>query len=577
MTANSISPPRALARPAWMDQERLLQIGLLVILCALLLGPLAILIRAGLSAPNTLPFENWTFTLANFRAIVADPQTPRLLLNTLIYAAGSMSLGIAIATALAWLTERTDMPGRALVRMALFTWMAVPPVIIGFGWILLINPGNGALNALIAWALGVSAPFTIYSMWALIFITALSVAPTAHVMISGLLQNMDPQLEHAAKVHGATGFTTLRRVTLPLLTPGILSVGIFMLIAVVQAFDLPVIVGLTARIPVLSTRIFLLSSPDTGVPNYGLAAAFGTLLLALATCLMWLYFRVVGAGERYRVVSGRGFRPKRVALGRWKPAALAASLLLLLVMISPLLILLWTSFLPFYRLPGVDALSHLSLATYRRVLALPSANTAIVNTLILVFASGAIVMLLSSLIAWMSVRGRGRLARTLELLSFLPAAVPPIVMATAILLMYLRTPVYGTIFVLIIGHITIYLAFGTRTMSSALVQLHKELTDAALVSGATLLTTFRRIILPLVWPQLLNGWLWVVAHSARDLTIPLMLMTASNVVIASLAWTMWDIPDLPAAAALSMLLVGVLLVVVAPLQWIASRAVERRR
>ncbi|WP_342361819.1 iron ABC transporter permease [Terrarubrum flagellatum] len=573
--ASGESKRRTASAPA-ITQERLIQLGLLAILAALLVGPLAILIRAGFAPPNTLPFESWSITTANFRAIILDPTTPGLLANTLIYAAGSMGLGVAIATALAWLTERTDMPGRALIRTALFTWMAVPPVIIGFGWILLINPGNGALNAFARWAFGASAPFTIYSMWALIFITALSVAPTAHVMISGLLQNMDPQLEQAGKVHGATSVQIARRITLPLLTPGILSIGVFMLVAVVQAFDLPVIVGLTARIPVLSTRIFLLSSPDTGVPNYGLAAAFGTLLLVAAALLMWLYFRIVGAGEKYRVVSGRAFRTRRIALGRWRLFASTGSLLLLLVMISPVLILLWTSFLPFYRLPSIDGLSQLTLSTYRRVLALPSASGAILNTVPLVTVSATIVMLLSSLIAWISVRARGALSRALETLSFLPAAVPPIVMAMAILLMYLRTPLYGALALLIIGHITIYIAFGTRTMSSALVQIHKELTDAALVSGASLFAVFRRIIVPLVWPQILNGFLWVVAHSARDLTIPLMLMTASNMVVASLAWTMWDIPDLPAAAALSMLLVAVLLVVVAPLQLVIARATDRR-
>ncbi|MGO4840490.1 ABC transporter permease subunit, partial [Rhizobiaceae sp. 2RAB30] len=146
--------------------------------------------------------------------------------------------------------------------MAMFTWMAVPPIILGFGWILLLNPGSGVLNGIWAQIAGQPGPLTIYSMWALIFITGVSVTPTAFVMIGGLFRNMDSQLESAGYVHGGTRMSVTRRIIIPLLLPGLLSVAIYVFIAVVQTFELPLIVGLTARIPVLSTRIYLLSSPD---------------------------------------------------------------------------------------------------------------------------------------------------------------------------------------------------------------------------------------------------------------------------------------------------------------------------
>jgi iron(III) transport system permease protein len=137
--------------------------------------------------------------------------------------------------------------------------------------------------------------------------------------------------------------------------------------------------------------------------------------------------------------------------------------------------------------------------------------------------------------------------------------------------LYIRTPLYGTVALLVLAHLTIYIAFATRTMTSALIQLHKELADAALVSGASWFTTLRRVILPLVRPQLANGWLWVAAHSARDLTIPLALMTSANVVVASALWLMWDFPDLPGAAAVATLLVAALLLVVVPVQLLVTR------
>lgn len=555
-----------------LDQQTVTLAAIAVLVSVLIMGPILVLLRASFSPPGTLPFDNWGLTLVHYASIFTNAENLRLAGNTLLYALGSVTIGVGIATAIAWATERTDMPGRIAARVMMFSWMSVPPLVMGFGWILLVNPGNGALNVLAKFLFGLSGPiFTIYSMWALVLITALAVVPTSFVMISGLMRNMDPQLEQAGTVHGASGAAIARRITLPLAAPGVLSVSIFMFMAVVQAFDLPLIIGLTARIPVLSTRVYLLSSPDAGIPNYGLSSAFGVLLLAVAALLMWGYFRAVRVGEKFRVVTGRGFRPKRVALGVWRWPVCAAVMFYFLLMLLPLAMLAWTSLFTSYRLPGFDELGGATFAGYSRVLREGLVQRAIGNTFVMVLGSATIVMMLSCLIAWFSVRGRSVLARYVDVLSFAPTAVPPIVMVMAILMLYLQSPLYGTVWILILGHVTIYIAFGTRSMGAALMQIHKELADAAAISGASWFTGLRRITLPLVWPQILNGWLWVVAHSARDLTIPLVLMTTGNVVIASALWQMWDFPDLPGAAALAMLLVAGLLVVVVPLQIYAAR------
>lgn len=544
----------------------------------LVLGPILVLLRASVSPPGTLPFDGWGLTLVHYGTIFSRADNLRLAGNTLLYALGSVVIGVTIATAIAWATERTDMPGRVGARVMMFSWMAVPPLVMGFGWILLINPGNGALNALAKHLFGLSEPlFTIYSLWSLVIITALAVVPTAFVMVSGLMRNMDPQLEQAAAVHGASTSMTLRRITLPLVAPGVLSVGIFMFMAVVQAFDLPLIIGLTARIPVLSTRVYLLSSPDAGIPNYGLSSAFGVILLVVAALLMWAYFRAMRVGERFRVVTGRGFRPRRIALGLWRWPLFMAVMFYFALMLLPLAMLGWASLFPSYRLPSLEALGQVSFASYVRVMGEGTVQRAMVNTVIMVLLSATIVMVVSSLIAWFSVRSRTPLARYVDVLSFAPTAIPPIVMVMAVLLLYLQSPLYGTVWILILGHVTIYIAFGTRSMGAALMQIHKELADAASISGAGWFTGLRRITLPLVWPHILNGWLWVVAHSARDLTIPLVLMTTGNVVVASALWQMWDFPDLPGASAVAMLLVTGLLLLVVPLQIYAARHEERGR
>lgn len=541
----------------------------------LVLGPVVVLIRASFTPAESMPLETITVTVANYVTLLVSSSTVRLVINTIVYALSSMVLGVVVATFVAWCTERTDMPGAFLIRVFMFSWMAVPAVVVGFGWILLLNPGNGALNVLARELFDFQGYlFSVYSFATLVVITAFAVVPTAYIMISGLLRNMDPQLEQAAKVHGGGAFATTFRITVPLLLPGLLSVGIYMFMAVVQTFDLPVIIGLTAGVPVLSTRVYLLSSPVNGMPNYGLAAAFGVMLLVLAIGLMWLYLRFTRSGERFRVVTGKAFRPRRIQLGRWRYPMAGLVGAYFVVMSLPIWILLWVSLHTEYVTPGIEGFSTLTLATFRRIIDNPMVIRATVNTVLMVVASATVVMLLSTLIGWFTVRSENRLGKVLDVLSFLPMAIPPIVLVLAVLLLYIRTPIYGTVWILVVSHSTIFLAFGTRTMSSALIQIHKELSDAALISGASWWKSLRLITFPLVWPQILNGWIWVFAHSARDLTVPLMLMTTTNIVVATALWNLWEFPDLPGAAAVSVLLMVALLAVAVPFQLYAARKLD---
>ncbi|MBM3597536.1 MAG: iron ABC transporter permease [Alphaproteobacteria bacterium] len=553
------------------------QIALLIVLLVLVAGPLLVLLCTSFSPEGKLPFETVDFSWANYVDLFAQSATIGLIWNTLKYAGGSVVLALLLAIGIAWLTERTDMPGRTVARVLMFSWMAIPPLVFGYGWILLINPSNGVINNFLKSLLGLDeSPLTPYTMTSLILISGLGLTPTAFVMLSGLLRNMDPLLENAGLVLGASRRTVTQYITLPLLRPGILSVGMFLVMTMIQAFDLPLVIGLTAQIPVMSTRIYTLASPEVGgLPNYGLAAAFGIMLLVMATLLMWGYFRSIRISERFRVVSGKGFRPRRLELGLWRYVAAAAVALYFFIMLLPMLNLLWASLFPFYRVPTLAQLFSVSLEAYQNILEESVVRRALVNTVLLVLVSATTVIVLSLLVSWYSLRGEGRLGKWLDTLSFSPIAVPPIVMAIAILLLYLKTPLYASIGILMIGHITVYVAFGTRSMISALVQIDRELENAAIISGATWLTSLRRIIVPLLWPHIVNCWLWLVAHSARDLTFPLMLMSTTNLVGASVIWMVWDYPNLPGAAALSMLLVLGLMVLVVPVQIMTARRAER--
>ena len=566
MVSSSVTMER-FAKPFRFRQERVALPFMGLITSVLVMVPLLLLVRVSLAPPGALPFAVSTFTVENYATIFLDPVTYRLLGNTLIYAGGSVLEALVIAFVLAWISERSDIRGSGLIRTAMFISLALPPLAVTFGWILLLNPGNGAVNVFIQNMTGMQeSPFDIYTMEMMIFISGLALAPTMYVMLCGVLRNMDPHLESAAEVAGSDRLAVLWYVTLPLITPGLLSVVVYSSMLMVQVFDTPLVIGLTAGVPVLSTRIYTLSSPEGALPQYGLAAAFGVFLLALAMVLMWGYFRAVGVSEKFHVVTGRGFRPRKVKLGRWRYAAVLFAIAYFGLILPPLLTLLWTSLLRFYEVPSLEALKQLTFANYQTVIGLNVVKRAVGNTIILMLSTATISMVLASIISWYSIRRQTRWTRWLDAMAFTPMAVPGIVMGVAVLLAYIHTPLYGTIWIIVLAQVTVSLPFGTRTMNGALVQIHKDLENAAAASGATWVTSLRTIALPLLLPHFLNGWLWTVAHSMRDLTIPFLLRTTDNVVISPTLLQLWNTPNYPGASALAILMIFALMALVVPVQ-----------
>ena len=567
--------PTRVARAGLPTQQQIVLPLLVFLAVVLVVAPLIILLRSSFLPAGELPFDTLSLTFKNFAAAYADTATLKLFLNTAYYAGGSVLLGLILASLLTWLVERTDMPFRTTIKATMFASMTIPPLAYAFGWVLLLNPNNGALNVWLKNLFGLDHhPFDVYTLSMMIFISATELVPTMFVMLSGLFRNMDPQLEKAGAVSGANYLKTARYILLPLLTPGLLSVAMYMLMIMVQAFEIPLVMGLTAGVPVLSVYIYLLSSPEGGTPKYGLAAAFGICLLLLAIILMVVYYAATRTAERFRVVTGKAFRPKRIELGRGRYPAMVFTGIYFGVMIAPLLALLWTSLLPFYQLPSTMALNKISLNNYRTIVSSTKVQQAILNTFILVFSTATLAMLLSGIMSWFAVRGKGKVARFLDMIAFAPMAIPRIVMAISILLLYIRTPLYGTIWIIVLAQVTAYLAFGTRTINGALIQIHPELENAATAAGAPWLTTMRKILLPLLWPHFLNAWLWIVAHSMRDLTLALTLMSPDNVVLSSTLWVLWSFGDVPKASALLMLMVIGLLLIVLPIQLYAAKKAE---
>lgn len=558
--------------------EKLIGVAALAVVIFLVAGPLVVLISTSFNSSGEVSLLPTELGFANFIEAFSPPDTLVLFLNTAAYSIFTVLIALLTGGTLAWLTERTDFGLRSFVRIVIFAWVAVPPFVSALGWIQLLNPGNGALNLLLRNTLDLShSVFNVYSLPAMVFVTGISMSATSYIMISGVIANMDGRLESAAYVHGGSRLGTFRRITLPLLAPGLLAVGIFQLMIVVQTFDIPFAIGLTARVPVLSTRIYALATATQGQPNYGLAAAYGVVLLVVAIGLIALYLRFTRIGERFRVVTGKGFRPQRLLLGRARLPATIFVVVYFVLMAMPLLIMLWTSLLPYYQVPSWAAVTHVTPQNYAALMSDPFIINALGNTVFVVLCSATIAMTLSIVVSWLAVRKKGILGQSASILTFAPIAIPQIVFAFAILLLYLRTAIFGTLIVIVIAHVTIFTAFGTRMVSGAMLQLHQELENAAKVSGGSWLMTMRRVTFPLIFPQVLNGWLWVAAHSARDLTVPIFLMSSSNIVFASALWTIWEYPNIPQASALAVIMVGCLMLFIVPLQLLSLRHANRSR
>jgi iron(III) transport system permease protein len=557
----TIVPPRPVARLRTLVGTGWLTGGLALVTTALVAGPIAILLLTAFHPSTALPFDAVPLTLDNLRVVFGESVTYQLLGRTALYACGTVVLGMAIAFAAAWVVERTTLPGRNVIRVLMVLEMGFPGVLIAFAWLLLASPRSGVLNTWLRPLLGISGPvgpLDVYSLEGMIFVTGLLIAPTTFFMLAGFMRRLSSQLEEAGATSGAAPFKVLFKITLPLLSPALLSVLLYQLVVMIQYFEVPLAIGLPGNQIVLSTRIFLLARPNPGLPEYGLAAAFGCLALLLAVALMVGYLRATRNTASYRTVTGKGFAARPGSNGPWAIVALGVvGLHFLLALVLPLAILLWTSLLPAYEPPSLSALPLLGFEAYRAVFRINGISTVLVNTLVVVLVTATSTVAWSTLVALFATR-RARGSRLLELVAFLPAALPAVTVALAVMLFAISTPIYGTVWMIVAGQCIVFLAYGSRTMSSALFQLHPELQEAAQISGATWLQTQRRVVWPLLLPTAANTWVWVATHSLRDFTFPVTLASTGNVVLSSLIWQVWSRPDQSTAAAISIMLVVVL-------------------
>jgi iron(III) transport system permease protein len=475
------------------------------------------------SHPLGVPGE---LTLANYFIAYTDPLTYQLLVNSFIFAAGSAALATVLAAILAWISIRTNAPFRKLFELTAIVPNIFPPVMLAVSWTVLLSPRTGLINRFLMDLLSLdSAPLNIYSLSGMIYVEALITTPLAFLIISASLYSMDPALEESARVAGSSNVQVAWRITFPIIRPALLASAMLNFVRAIESFETPAIIALPARIEVFTTKIYR-EAIGAFPPNQNLAATYGVSLLLITMVFVFFYRYLTARSERYVTVSGRGYRPTIIDLGKWRYAASAlAGLILLLIVALPFLVLIYVSVISYVHVPSAKTWELLTLDNYRANLTDTRTYRALQNSLFLAVSGATLCMLLSALTAWVTTKTKTAGRGVIEALTFIPWAFPGTALAIGLLwtYVYVPLPIYGTLWILLIGYITRFMPYGLRAMTSTIVQIHDELQDASLACGAGYLATFRRVLLPLLRPGFIAGWILLATIYLREFSTSIFL------------------------------------------------------
>lgn len=580
------SRPFTLPTPSWLTPQAIVFGVLIVIIANLVLVPLALVVLTALNlGPTARPA---TLTFEFIQRAWTSPTTWAVIGNTITFALGSTVLSMLIGVFFAFMVERTDMPMKNFAYAVVPLTIAMPGLLYGIAWVLLLSPRIGLFNLglmslfgrdagiLTSWAgIGFTeAPIQAYSMAGMIFVDAIRGVGVVFLLTIGIFRNMDPSLEEAAMVAGAAPGKVARLVTLKLMAPGILAAFVYSITGSLETFEVPAIMGLPSNIHLLSTKIFLLNKTD----DQAIASAIGIAFVLFGIVAVWAYSRLTRRIEKYSTITGKAYRPRVMKIGSFRfVAAALVWIYLAIVVIAPFFVMMWASIQPYYAVPNAQSIGRITFDAYTYVFTQPQAATALRNSVLLTLVAPTLTMLACTLIAWFVVRSRMRGKQLLNILAFLPQSIPSIMIALALVYLFLTVPwrlipIYGTVWIIIVAVSTRYLAFGSRSMHGAVLQLHRDLEEAAQVGGVSWFKAFRYIVLPLLLPSVISGWVFVALHALRETTMALMLYSPSSRVISLLMWDTWQSGEVSKAAA-----AGVVLMVATGFIILAGRIVDQRR
>ncbi|WP_137844746.1 iron ABC transporter permease [Microbacterium sp. 2FI] len=455
--------------------------------------------------------------------------------STALFVGGSTVLSLAMAFGLAWVTVRTDAPFRRVISVLVIVPFIVPPIVKAQAYLLMLSPESGVLNQLLA-----ALPFTDlvidpYAFSTMIVIQSLTNVTFPYLMIVPILTNMDGALEESARVSGASWPQTLRRVTLPMLWPGLLGVGVLTFILGLGSLEVPLLFGQESGQSIFALKLWTLISAGAGqLPQYGLAAAWGCVFLVITTFAFMLYLRATRDAERRASVSGKGFRPTTMKLGAWRiPVLIAIFIFTLLTAILPLFALFWSAITPYPIAFSLEALvEQTHFTAFAEVLGDPEFWASLGRTLIIAGGSATIASVAATVLAYGIARSRSTIrTRSMDLFASSSVAIPTVIAGFAMFLTFMVInpviPLAGTIAALTIAY-SYRVSIAYRAGYSATLQIRKELEEAAVISGASRLEGFRKIVAPLLMPTVFAVWIQMFILGTNEFTLPAFLATPES-------------------------------------------------
>ncbi len=543
MSASGLVERNVPSRSSWLeyvrqDPRRLIACFVGVVLAVLMLPPLWILLQDSVTTTDAI--GNVTgLTLDHFRRLMYDRDALRSIWNTLVFATGSTVLSLLSGGVLAWLVERTNAPCKVLAYLATIISLGTPYILHVIAWLFLLGK-VGPLNDAYRGLTGSSSDlFNVNSMTGMILIEGFLWSPLVFLLLGATFRAANADMEEAARMSGASVLATLWRISLRLAMPSILALALFVFIRAIGGFEVPALVGLPGRIFVLTTDVY--EATTVMPPDLGYAAAFSVVMVAVVAVLLYFYGRLSKNAEKYHSVTGKGYRPRPFDLGRGRWVAGAIIIVnFVVVLILPLLTLLWMSLLPFLRSFSWAGMAALTLKNYRTVFTTPGYTELALNSLIVAAGAATAIMLITALAGWIAARN-GPGGRVLDQLATLSLVFPGICLGVAVMEVYLRVPlpIYGSLWIIAIAYVIRYMPYGMRYVYSGVLQLHRELEEAAGVAGASSLTTLRRIVAPLLTPALVAGWLFIFLIANKELSIAVLLASPGSQVIAVAIFDQW--------------------------------------
>ena len=546
----------------FLTQETIVTVLVGLIVAVAVILPLITLFVSSFLVLDDMGFDaEWGF--GNYTTMFTDRIIPKAMLNSLYISSGTTVVSTVLGVSLAWINARTNCPWRDYLEPYNLIPFFLSPFVGAIAWHNLASPRIGLLNVWYRDLFGVEGYFlNVDNLWGVIWVTGLFFTPLVYLFVIGSLRRMDPSLEDSARTTGAGLLRTTLTITLPLVTPAILSGAIIVFVTSAGEFGVPFKLAAPYGWETLTTQIFTKAVGDDA--NHYLGATMSMVLGVITVILIWVQ-RVYIAPRSYTTVTGKGFRPNVLDLGKWKWVAFGFNLSYIFVaVILPIFCLFIVSLHPVWTAEIIP--SDMSMNNYVKTLfwwredSIRAATDGIINSFILAFSGASIAMVLALVVSYMIHRTKGFGSKLLDILCVIPIGFPGIVLAMGVLVTYIQTPIYATLWILLLGYITRFFPYGQRNIASIMLAISEELDQSSRMSGATWFTTLRRITIPLLKPGIFAGWVLLFVIFLRELSISIILYSTGTETISVGVYYLANFENEALTSALSMTQTVVLLV-----------------